>query len=207
MIKKSSINLLCLFGIVSVVFYFLHDVIGAIYYPNYNWLSQAVSDLTATNAPSYQIASLLSNIYGITNLICCISVCIISKNKNKTLKIGIYLFAIMNLISAIGYFMFPLTNSGYDGTFQSFIHVYVITVLVVILSIISLILIVIGSIKNNNTTLGYLALTTLILMFVGAIGSGNVPVEYFGLFERFSTYSAVIFTGILGIYGFKEFST
>lgn len=207
MIKKSSINLLCLFGIVSVVFYFLHDVIGAIYYPNYNWLSQAVSDLTATNAPSYQIASLLSNIYGITNLICCISVCIISKNKNKTLKIGIYLFAIMNLISAIGYFMFPLTNSGYDGTFQSFIHVYVITVLVVILSIISLILIVIGSIKNNNAILGYLALTTLILMFVGAIGSGNVPVEYFGLFERFSTYSAVIFTGILGIYGFKEFST
>jgi hypothetical protein len=41
-------------------------------------------------------------------------------------------------------------------------------------------------------------------MFVGAVGSGNVPKEIFGIFERFSTYSAVVFTAILGIYGFRK---
>lgn len=41
-------------------------------------------------------------------------------------------------------------------------------------------------------------------MFVGAVGSGNVPKEIFGIFERFSTYSAVVFTGVLGAFGFRK---
>jgi RecJ-like exonuclease len=40
-------------------------------------------------------------------------------------------------------------------------------------------------------------------MFVGAVGSQNVSKDIFGVVERFSTYSAVVFTGILGIYGFN----
>ena len=39
-------------------------------------------------------------------------------------------------------------------------------------------------------------------MFVGAVGSANVSKDIFGIVERFSTYSAVIFTGVLGIFGF-----
>jgi hypothetical protein len=41
-------------------------------------------------------------------------------------------------------------------------------------------------------------------MFVGAAGSANVPKEIFGLVERFSTYSAVLFTAALSLYGFKQ---
>ena len=43
----------------------------------------------------------------------------------------------------------------------------------------------------------------LALMFVGALASQIVPKEIFGIFERFSTYSVVIFNGVLGILGFK----
>ena len=74
----------------------------------------------------------------------------------------------------------------------------------VLLSIISVILIAIGALKEKHSILGVLAVLSLILMFVGAAGSGIVPREYFGVIERFSTYSAVVFTGILGIYGFKN---
>ncbi len=55
--NKSLINWLCLSGILSVIFYILHDIIGAMNYPQYDWLSQAVSDLTAKDAPSFVIAS------------------------------------------------------------------------------------------------------------------------------------------------------
>ena len=41
-------------------------------------------------------------------------------------------------------------------------------------------------------------------MFIGAVGSANVSKDIFGIVERFSTYSAVVFTGILGIFGFKK---
>lgn len=205
--KKKLINWLCLSGVLGVIFYHLHGVIGAMNYPGYNSFSQAMSDLTATDAPSYIIASSFVTVYSIFSCLCCSLVSIlIQREKSKLLRIGVYLFTIMNFVSAVGYSLFPLSSSGFDHSVQSMIHVGV-TGLVVLLSIISLILIAIGSFKDNNKHryLGVLALLALFFMFVGAIGSAVVPKEYFGLLERFSTYSAVVFNGILGIYGFLIF--
>ena len=206
--KNNLINWLCLSGILSVIFYLLHDIVGAMNYPGYNWMSQAVSDLTATDAPSFIIASGFVTVYKILSCLCSAILCILVKNENKkTLRIGIYMFSIMNFISAIGYALFPLSSSGFDGSIQSIMHVYVITTVVVLLSIISLIIITVGSLKGENKykLLGILAIISLILMFIGAVGSQNVSKEIFGIVERFSTYSAVIFTGILGVFGFKVF--
>lgn len=206
--NKKLINWLCLSGIISVIFYLLHDIVGAMNYPGYNWMRQAVSDLTATDSPSFVIASGFVIVYKILNCLCCALLCILIKKDNKkTLRIGIYLFSIMNFISAIGYSLFPLSSAGYDGSIQSFIHVYIITTIVVLLSIISLILIAIGSLKRKDKykLLGILSIISLVLMFVGAVGSANASKEIFGIIERFSTYSAVIFTGIIGLYGFIIF--
>ncbi len=198
--NKNLLNKFCLSsGLIAVVCYFIHDFIGATFYPGYNWLSQAVSDLTAVNAPSFIFSSTFSSLYGLLACLCCISICLLIKNKNKIFKIGIYLFLAMNLISFVGYLLFPLSN---PNDFQTFVHVYVITVFVVILSIISLILISIGSFKDNKKILGVIAILTLLCMFIGAMGSNFVSIEYFGLVERFSTYSAVVFVGVLSLFGF-----
>ena len=211
--NKKLVNWLCLTGVVGAIFYLLHDIIGAANYPGYNWASQAVSDLTATDAPSFVVANGLSTVYGIFTCVCCACLCILaekiskqSNGKTNLLKPGIYLFAIMNFISAIGYSLFPLSSAGYDGSMQSFVHVYVITIAVVLLSIVSLIMIAIGSLKGKtkHKVLGVLAIAALLLMFVGAAGSASVPKEIFGIVERFSTYSAVVFTGVLGVYGFRD---
>ena len=201
--NKKLINWLCLSGVISIIFYLLHDIIGAMNYPGYNWMSQAVSDLTSTDAPSFVVASGFVTVYKILNCLCCALLCILIKNEDKkTLRLGVYLFSIMNFISAIGYALFPLSSAGYDGSMQSFIHVYILTALVVILSIISLVLIAIGSFKSKYKLLGISAIISLALMFIGAVGSANVSKDIFGIVERFSTYSAVVFTGILGIFGF-----
>ena len=205
---KKLINWLCLSGVLSIIFYLLHDIVGAMNYPGYNWMSQAVSDLTATDSPSFVIASGFVAVYKILSCLCSALLCIIIRNeKKKTLRLGVYLFSIMNFISAIGYALFPLSSSGFDGSIQSIIHVYVLTAVVVLLSIISLILIAVGSFKgeNKHKVLGVLALMSLVLMFIGAVVNQSVSKEIFGIFERFSTYSAVIFTGILGLYGFNIF--
>ena len=172
--NKKLINWLCLLSVISIIFYLLHDIIGSMNYPGYNWMSQAVSDLTAADAPSFVIAS------------------------------GFTLYTIMGFISSIGYALFPLSSAGYDGSFQSFVHVYVLTILVVTLSIISLITIAVGAFKSKYILLGILAIISLALMFFGAVGSQSCPKEIFGVIERFSTYSAVIFNGILGIFGFNK---
>ena len=203
--NKKLINWLCLSGVISIIFYLLHDIIGAMNYSGYNWMSQAVSDLTSTDAPSFVVASGFVTVYKILNCLCCALLCILIKNEDKkTLRLGVYLFSIMNFISAIGYALFPLSSAGYDGSLQSFIHVYILTTLVVILSIISLVLIAIGSFKSKYKLLGISAIISLVLMFIGAVGSANVSKDIFGIVERFSTYSAVVFTGILGIFGLKK---
>ena len=79
----------------------------------------------------------------------------------------------------------------------------IMTALVVLLSIVSLILIAVGSFRDHRKGLGFLSLAALACMFFGAAGSMNLPKEIFGIVERFSTYSAVVFTGILGVYWYR----
>ncbi|MDZ7834382.1 MAG: DUF998 domain-containing protein [Alkalibacterium sp.] len=180
---KTLANWLCLSGLVSLLFYVMHAVIGAMKYPGYDWRSQAVSDLTATNAPSFMIASGLVSVHHLFACLSSVLVCIIIQDKgNKVLRVGIYLFALMNWVSAVGYTLFPLTESGYAGTFQDIMHVYIVTFSVVVLSICSIVLIIIGGFTHNHKyrLLAIWALFTLIFMFIGPIGTIVVPRAYFG---------------------------
>lgn len=206
--ERTLIHFLCLSGIVALVFYLLHDVIGGMLYPGYDRSSQAVSDLTAISAPSYVVASGLASIYGLFSGLSSALVCIVVQGKgSKTLRLGIYLFAIMNWVSAVGYSLFPLSASGYAGTFQDVMHVYVVTVAVVLLSVISLALIIIGGLRGGarHRSLAAWAIMALTGMVIGGAGTGIVPAAYFGIVERFSTYGAVAFTAVLGVYGFRAF--
>lgn len=205
--KKTLINWLGLLGVISLLSYTVAVVFSPRAYPGYNWIAQAVSDLSAANAPSKMLWNQLSSLYGICGMISIMMVCVFIQNKlTKTLRIGIYLFAAMNWISYIGFSIFPLSDSGYAGTFQDVMHTYVVTVLVVFLSIVSLIMIIIGGCgKKQYKSLAYWAAAALLMMFTGAIGIGVVPIEFFGIPERFSVFAATGFNAVLGIYLFQGF--
>jgi high-affinity Fe2+/Pb2+ permease len=100
--------------------------------------------------------------------------------------------------------MFPLSDSGYAGAFQDIMHTYVVTVAVVLLSIVSLILIIIGGFRKKTfPSLAIWAAISLAAMCAGAIGVGVAPAAYFGVFERFSVFAATAFNAVLGIYLFN----
>lgn len=207
--KRSMIHYMGLLGMVSLLSYTLAVVFSPCAYPGYNWMSQAVSDLSAQNAPSEMLWNQLSSLYGICGMISIMMVCVYVSYKkvwNKTIRVGIYLFAVMNWISSVGYKMFPLSDSGYAGKFQDIMHVYVVTVLTVMLSIVSLVFIIVGGFRKNTcrSVAGW-ALAALLMMFAGAIGTGAVPKEYFGIFERFSVFAATGFNAVLGGYLFQGF--
>ncbi len=106
----------------------------------------------------------------------------------------------MEWISAIGYRMFPLSESGYAGEFQDVMHMAV-TALVVLLSIVSLILIIIaGARETHLRSYAICAGIALGMMLVGAMGMKIVPVRYFGIVERFSAFAATGFNAALGIH-------
>ena len=77
------INYLCLCSVLSILFYLLHDIIGALNYPGYNWMKQAVSDLTAADAPSFVVASGFTTVYKILHCLALVLVCILVKDEIK----------------------------------------------------------------------------------------------------------------------------
>ena len=201
--KKSLIQKLGLLGIVSFLSYTAAVVFAPLTYPGYNWMAQAVSDLSAANAPSLGLWNQLSAFYNVCEVVCVTVVCIgIQGQKTKLLRSGIYLFAVMEWVSAIGYRMFPLSDSGYAGSFQDVMHM-VVTVAVVLLSIVSLSIIIAAGIKSRNCrSYGVCAGIALGMMLVGAFGMKLVPAAYFGVVERFSVFAATGFNAALGIHLF-----
>ena len=201
--RKSLIQKLGLLGIVSFLSYTAAVMFAPLAYPGYNWMTQAVSDLSAANAPSLALWNQLSALYNACEVVCATVVCIgIQGQKIKLLRSGIHLFAIMEWISAVGYRMFPLSSSGYAGAFQDVMHM-VTTALVVLLSIVSLTVIIVAGAKSRDCrSYGICAAVALAMMLVGAMGMKIVPAEYFGVVERFSVFAATGFNAALGIHLF-----
>ena len=192
-----------LLGVVSFLSYTAAVVFAPLAYPGYNWMAQAVSDLSAANAPSLALWNQLSALYNVCEVVCVTVVCIgIQGRKTKLLRSGIYLFAVMEWISAVGYRMFPLSDSGYAGAFQDVMHMAV-TALVVLLSIASPVIIIVAGAKSKSCrSYGVCAAVALAMMLVGAMGMKIVPAAYFGVVERFSVFAATGFNAALGIHLF-----
>ena len=204
--KKSGRTLpqkLGLLGVVSFLSYAAAVVFAPLAYPGYDWMAQAVSDLSAANAPSLALWNQLTALYNACEVVCVTVVCIgIQGRKSRLLRSGIYLFAIMEWVSAVGYRMFPLSDSGYAGAFQDGMHM-VTTALVVLLSIVSLTVIIVAGVKDRECrSYGVCAAIALAMMLVGAMGMKIVPAGYFGVVERFSVFAATGFNAALGIHLF-----
>ena len=95
--KRRLINWLGLLGVISLLSYTAAVVFSPMAYPGYNWMSQAVSDLSANGSPSNMLWSRLASLYGPCGIVSVMMVCVGVRDKlNKTIRVGIYLFAIMN---------------------------------------------------------------------------------------------------------------
>ena len=201
--KKTLIQKLGLLGVVSFLSYTAAVVFSPLTYPGYCWTAQAVSDLSAANAPSLTLWNQLSSLYNVCELLCIMMVCVgIQGRGTKLLRTGIYLFAAMEWVSAVGFRMFPLSDSGYAGTFQDRMHLLA-TALVVLLSVASLTVILIAGLRDRGCrSYGVCAGIALAMMLVGALGMKLVPAAYFGVVERFSVFAATGFNAALGLHLF-----
>ena len=201
--KKTLLQMLGLLGVISFLSYTAAVLFSPLAYPGYDRMAQAVSDLSAANAPSLPLWNRLSALYSVCEVVCVTLVCIgMQGRKTRLLRTGIGLFAAMEWISAVGYRMFPLSDSGYAGAFQDVMHM-IVTALVVLLSIVSLTVIIVAGVKDRRCrSYGICAGVALGMMLVGALGTKIVPAAYFGVVERFSVFAATGFNAALGIHLF-----
>ena len=200
---EKRVRMLGILGGMSLLSYTAMVVFSPLAYPGYDWLSMAVSDLGAEGAPSEQLASQLNALFGPCGLVSIMFVCVGADGcKSKVLKSGIYFFAAMEWVCNVGYNLFPWVKDAPASNPQNVMHLLV-TVLVVVFSLASLVLVAIGARKEEMKSLGIWAIVCLVAMLIGPLGTSLLPKAVFGLFERFSTFSAVVFNAILGIYLMK----
>ena len=187
-------------GLVSLLSYAAAVIFSPLAYPGYDWMAQAVSDLSADTAPSRVLWNQLGALYMPCGIVCVTVCCAAVKGRyNRIVRVGVYLFAAMSWVSTVGYTMFPLTAAGLSGQFQDVMHL-VVTAAVVLLSLSSLAMIAFGGlVQKGFPSLGWWALAALTLMMTGAVGTAMVPPAFFGIPERFSVFAAAGFTAALGV--------
>lgn len=197
-----KLSRLGLFGVISLLSYAAMVVFSPLAYPGYDWLSMAVSDLSAVGAPSAALASWLNALFAPCGIVSIMAVCVSMEHvTEKLLRLGVYLFCAMEWVCIVGYEMFPWVGGADGANPQNIMHLLV-TVLVVVFSIASLLLIAFGARKGAHHVLSVWAVLCLAMMLLGAVGTGVMPKAVFGLFERFSIFAAVIFNAVLGGYLF-----
>ncbi len=198
--KKALAQKLCLLGVASLLSYTAAVVFAPLAYPGYDWMAQAVSDLSAANAPSLGLWNRLSSVYNVCEVLSVMMVCAALQGKaTKLLRTGVCLFAAMEWVSAVGFRAFPLSDSGYAGAAQDKMHL-VVTALVVALSVSALAVIIAAGLRCKTCRVyGIFAGIALGMMLVGALGMNIVPASYFGVVERFSVFAATGFNAALGV--------
>jgi len=200
--KKSLVNYCGLLGPVSLLSIMAAILFAPSAYPGYDWKSQAVSELSASGAPSALLWSQLASLYAICGLVSIMMACVVAQGgSNKPLRAGIYLFAAMHWVSGIGYAMFPLSGSDNANAFQDIMHNFAVTPMVVLLSVASLMLMILGGFRKRRLiSLAIIASIALAAMCVGGIGMGAAPAAYFGVFQRFNHFATTGFNAVLGLY-------
>lgn len=192
-----------IFGIISLLSYAAMVFLSPLSYPGYDWMSMAVSELSAKGAPSEALANQLNALFGPCGLVSIMAVCVAVVNcKSKVFKAGIYFYAAMEWACNVGYSLFPWVSDEAASYPQNVLHLAV-TVLVVVFSLVALVLVAIGARQEQMKSLGIWAVVCLAAMLIGPVGTALLPQAVFGLFERFSTFSAVVFNAVLGVYLMK----
>lgn len=198
-----KLSRLGLFGIISLLSYSAMVVFSPLAFPGYDWMSMAVSDLTAEGAPSLQLATRLNALFGPCAVVSVMAVCVaVAGCRSKLFKAGVYSFAAMEWVCNVGYTMFPWVAEAPNSNPQNVCHL-IVTVLVVVLSLAALVLLTVSARYEGLRSLGMWAAICLCTMLLGPVGTAFMPKSVFGIFERLSTFSAVIFNAVLGWYLFK----
>jgi len=187
-------------GMLAVIVYLLHVLLGGFLWKDYSHLQQPISDLTASGAPDREFLLILTTIYGILALIFAFSFTVFESRKyNKLVFWGGISFVLMHIVS-LSYGFFPQDLPGAETTFKGTMHL-VVTALIVPFTILSPLLIGFGFRKNAKfKPLGSFSLVCGVLIVIlgglsGLFYAKQLP--YFGLVERCNIGTLQVWTFIL----------
>lgn len=197
--KYQKYRILALVGILGVLCYFLHVLLGQASYPGYRAATQAVSELTAVGAPSRLVATVFSALYGLCMVAFSLGIWTLFRDRiSSFFSLGCLLLLGRHLVSFFGYLLFPLAQSGYMGRWKEVAHLMV-TGVVLILSLAALLLIGLGSWKKYRG-LSIVSFAGVFFLAAGALLTQLVSPSFVGYAQRISAFSLIFYMGLLALW-------
>lgn len=203
MIKKIEKYTMSL-GMVGVIAYLTHTVLGRILWSEYNPVTTDISSLTAVGAPNRELLLVFTYIYGISMMLFITGLLIKSFRKyHSSVKTGYIIMIIMQIVSFIGYSLFPLSGDKTVMNFQNILHI-IVTVIVVFTTIASGYFLAFGYIKQEKKRrLGKFILIMAIIITIAGMTNPiciNMKLNILGFAERLVIYSLQLMLFIISAY-------
>lgn len=199
--KKSVWQWMALSGVLSAVVYWAHVILGGILWPEYNHVTQTISELTADGAPNAGLLRILTTVYGLLAMLFAVSLFFFARERKmrKTVKTGAALLIVMEAVSFFGYMIFPLNG----GTMMQNSGHLVVTAVVVLCTIACGFLIGIGFKKTEGfKKTGVFILVCAVIM---VISGGFSPVAmanglpFGGIVERINIFALQLWIAVLSV--------
>jgi hypothetical protein len=187
-------------GIISSLFFFALNSIGPLLRPDYNSITEYISELTADGAPYVMLMRFFANTSYLSLLLFAICLTIVSFAKHRTaLRVGFSLLVLIGLASALGYGTFPMTTDMLISP-QNIIHV-AITIVIIMMTVTSVIFISWGFLKQERLIrLGKISLITAIaFIFFNLVHLAGIILQsdMLGLWQRLGIYTFYIYVLVL----------
>lgn len=200
--KKNIWQILSVCGALSALVYLAHVVVGGILLPEYNHMTQTISELTATGAPNASFLRVLTTIYGALAIVFSVSLFMWFRKTgfNKAAKTGAILLIIMEIVSLVGYGLFPL-EGGTEMDPANMGHL-VVTGIVVLCTITCGFFISVGLKKTVFKGTGiFIFVCAIIMVLSGGLTpvsmANNLPIA--GLVERINIFTLQLWIFVLSL--------
>lgn len=204
-IKREKLEkILMPLGMVGVIFYLAHTILGNILWSEYNPITMDISSLTADGAPNQGILRVFTMIYGICMVLFILGMIIKSDRKyHLGTRTGYVVLLGMEIISLFGYAAFPFVGDNTVMNFQNMMHVAV-TVVVVVTTIASGFTLAYGYlVQEKMKNLGkFILIMAIIITLCGMMNPILMIMELniLGLTERLVIYSLQTLIFVLSFY-------
>lgn len=202
--KEKLEKILMPLGMIGVIAYMIHTILGNILWSQYNPITMDISSLTAQGAPNADLLRIFTTIYGICMILFILGMVIKSNRKyHLATRTGYVILLGMEVISLFGYTAFPLVGDKTVMNFQNMMHIAV-TVAVVLTTITSAFTLAYGYlIQEKMKKLGkFILIMAIIITLCGVMNpiSMIMGLNILGLTERAVIYSLQILIFVLSFY-------
>ena len=183
-------------GVVAPLLYIAADIVAAMRYPGYSYVSQVVSELSAVGAPTQRLLFATGAIYGV--LVIAFGIGVLLDRSMRAVGLLIVVDALVGSLGAV----VPMNPRGSNGSLTDTLHlVYVVAIVGLMIAYIA-----VGASKRGKafrvysiaTIVALLLFFALTTLYVPRISAG-LPTPGVGLVERVSVYAPVVWLLVFAI--------